>query len=119
MKRPRVSIRLLLLLVTVIAVPFAVDQLLERKMRELFETIAINPTTVIADQPETEGLKQIHVDFECINLTSLADRLTFRRKIAVTFDEIKYLETGNSASGAVLAERQRNVLITPISRSID
>ena len=115
MKRPRISIRFLLLLVAAMAIPFAVDQLLERKMRALAETIKNDPASVVASSPDVEGFKCIHVDWDYADLTTLADRLMFRRKFAVTYNEIKY----EGATGAILRERQRNLLVTPISTSTE
>ena len=119
MKRPRISVRFLLLLVAAMAVALAVDQSLETKMRALSETIANDPASVIGDQPDVAGFKQIQVNLKCLNLTTLTDRLAFRRKLSVTFDEFKYLEIPAGVSGLVLAERQMNLLITPISTSND
>ena len=119
MKRPRISIRFLLLLVAAMAIPFAVDQLLERKMRALAEAIKNDPASVVASSPDVEGFKCIHVDWDYADLTTLADRLMFRRKFAVTYDEIKYEESPAGVTGAILRERQRNLLVTPISTSTE
>ena len=119
MKRPRITIRLILVLIAAIAVPLAIDQMLETRIRTLSETLVSDPTSIIRDQPDIKGAEQIQANIDFSNLTTLADRLVFRRKLSVKFDEFRYLESHAGMSGLVLAKGRRNLLITPFSTSVD
>ena len=119
MKLPRISIRLLFLIVAAFSIPFAVDQLLETRIRTLDQAIANDPISVIGDLPEVKGFKQVYTDWNCSNTSTLAERLTFRRELVVTFDEIMYIESERGATDAVVYERKKRLLLTPISMQVD